>query len=746
MRTLIHSFLLFLATSLPVFSQGGDAQEADFHRADQNGDGVVTATELPDAKTRARFDQNGDGEVTLAEFRKTMGIEPPGSSGSPNPNSEGEKTLARIDAYIQRTDTNGDGKLSREEVGMEDWFDRIDQNGDGVIDEREIAATRSIVKRHGERGLSMPQNQVTEQEVEKITSGPEVLKPGDVGIGRMVADFAFTDLNGNQHQLSEVKNRKAVVFAMTSATCPVSKRLLPTLARISPSLESQGISLILVNAFSSETETDIRKQLAAQNFNPVYVRDSENVVSRALGAITTTEVFLIDAQQTLIYRGALDDQYGIDYSRDEAQEHYLRDAISAFLKNETPRIAATMAPGCELSLRTETETTVAANGITYHKDVSRILQRNCVQCHHDDGIAPFSLEYFDEVSDRARAIRRVVSEGTMPPWFAAEPEGGKDNPWANDHSLSQQDKADLLAWLNSNHQPEGDPAHAPTRLSFPEEWTTGTPDLVIPISKAYRIKATGFMPYQNDVVVTELNEDKWVTGYEILPSERDVVHHVIVQVFEQDKKTRDISEAQGFWAAYVPGNGTVQYPEGFARKLPAGAKVHFQIHYTPSGEEKMERLKMGLHFADTPPTYEVRTLAIADKKLSIPPGAPAHAEGITRSMPFDLPAISFMAHMHTRGSAFSYELIRRDKTSEMLLDIPRYDFNWQLRYELKTPRILPAGSAVKVTGVFNNSTSNKANPDPTKTVKWGSQTEDEMLIGYIEYFVPVGTKKVAALD
>ena len=712
--------------------------EADFRKADRNGDGIVTAAELPNKKTRAQFDQNGDGKVTLAEFRQAIGKSPSGK-----PRSKNAAVLARINAYVRKTDTNGDGQLSREEVGLEDWFDRIDANGDGIVDQKEIAKTRELVQKHGERGLSMQPNAVTEEEVKKITSGPEILKPGNVGIGRMVADVEFTDLDGGTRRLSDVKNHKAVVFAYTSATCPVSKRLLPSLAKLQPSLKEKDISLILVNAFGSESGEEIRKQLAAQNLEVPYIHDADKSLSKVLDATTTTEVFLIDSKQTLLYRGALDDQYGIDYSVNEPRHHYLQDAVAAFLKSEPPAIAATAAPGCEINYGNYGSTSVAATDITWHRDISRILQRNCVHCHHDSGIAPFSLEFYDEVTDRARVIERVVTEGTMPPWFAAPPKSDIPSPWANDHSLSDRDKNDLLAWLDSN-QPEGNPDNAPEPLNFPEEWSLGSPDLVIPISKAYKIKATGFMPYQNDFVTTTLEEDKWVTGYEILPSARDVVHHVIVQVFEKGKKARSISEAQGFWAAYVPGNGAVQYPEGFARKLPAGAKVHFQIHYTPSGEEKMERLKMGLHFASTPPKYEVRTLAIADKKLNIPPHASAHEEGTTRGIPFDMPAISFMPHMHTRGAAFSYELIYPDGNSEILLDIPRYDFNWQLRYELKKPKIIPAGSKVKVVGIFDNSANNKANPDPGKTVHWGNQTVEEMLIGYVEYFIPI-SKNLAAV-
>jgi hypothetical protein len=236
-------------------------------------------------------------------------------------------------------------------------------------------------------------------------------------------------------------------------------------------------------------------------------------------------------------------------------------------------------------------------------------------------------------------------------------------------------------------------------------------------------------------VETELKEDRWVSAYEIIPSERDVVHHVIVRVHEKGSEVRKADEGrEGYWAIYVPGNGACVYPEGFARKIPAGAKVSFQIHYTPSGKAKKERLKMGLIFAKTPPTHEIRTAPLANTKLSIPPGAARHVETYSQRVPFDMPIMGFMPHMHTRGVAFKYEVTYADGKTETLLDIPRYDFNWQLRYDYKHPKLIPQGSTMKITAVFDNSTGNKANPDPTKHVRWGAQTVDEMMIGYIEYF------------
>ncbi|MDC6700490.1 c-type cytochrome, partial [Leclercia adecarboxylata] len=178
----------------------------------------------------------------------------------------------------------------------------------------------------------------------------------------------------------------------------------------------------------------------------------------------------------LIYRGALDDQYGINYNLDAPRAHYLRDAITAMRTAQQPVIAATAAPGCELDL-------IAGNSpqtdITYHRDVARILQQNCVTCHRDNGIAPFALDNLAEINDRAKVIKRVISEGTMPPWFAAPIAEGKQNPWANDCSLSARDKADLIAWLDSSNRPIGNAADAPVKLAFADEWTIGKPDLIV---------------------------------------------------------------------------------------------------------------------------------------------------------------------------------------------------------------------------------------------------------------------------
>ena len=625
------------------------------------------------------------------------------------------------DAVFRRYDRNGDGKVTPEEFPLPKIFAKFDVNHDGVItleEYRKVAGLSSAVPADELAALKAP--------------GPLIQKPGDLGVGRLIPDAAFTDLSGQGHRLSAYKASKGLVLALTSSTCPVSKRTLPSLLALDATLKAQGLTLILVNPYASETPADIQAQLKAAGYHGLYVHDKDMALCRALGARTTTEVFLLDATRTLLYRGALDDQYGTNYNREAPQHTYLKDAIADFMAGRAVTTGATSAPGCELDLGPKP--TATPTQVTYYRDVARILQQNCVGCHHGGGIAPFALDSLTGVKDRTKVIRRVVSQGLMPPWFAAPEAPGKPNPWANDCSLSEKDKADLLAWIDSPDRPLGDPADAPRRLVYPTEWSIGQPDLIIPLSKAYDIKATGYMPYQRDVVQTTLTEDKWISAFEILPSARDVVHHVIVTVHEKNEK---VADTESYWAAYVPGNGSHTFPEGFARKLPAGAKLSFQIHYTPNGTATKERLRLGLVYAKTPPKYEMRTVAVPNIFLKIPPGAANHVETVTRPVPVDLPVTSLLAHMHVRGKAFKFELTTPDGKTETLLDLPNYDFNWQLRYDLKQPRVLPRGSTVKLTAVFDNSADNKSNPDPTKLVRWGPQTYDEMMIGYFEYFVPV---------
>jgi thiol-disulfide isomerase/thioredoxin len=548
--------------------------------------------------------------------------------------------------------------------------------------------------------------------------------------------------DGGDLKLASLKENKATVLALFSATCPISNKLAPELARIEKDYASKQVRVLLVNTATGNNAEEVEKFLADHQLKSVVLSDPGQSLQRSLGASTTTEVFVLDAARTLVYRGAINDQYGLGYSKDAPKKHYLRGALDAVLRDGTPEISATSAPGCALDLA-KADAIAANSGLTYHKDISRILQSNCVACHHKDGLGPFSLESYADVIEHAGMIKKQVDRGAMPPWFAAKQEG-RAHEWANDRSLSARDKTELLAWLNSDRA-EGSVADAPLPRRYEEQWMIGKPDAVFQIPRPVQVKAEGFMPYQTQTVETSFPEDRWVSAYEVMPTARAVVHHVIVRIHGKDAKIADREEGRdGFFAAYVPGNSYRVLPDGFAKRLPAGSRMSFQIHYTPNGKAAEDQVKIGLHFAKQAPQYEVHVAALSNPRLNIPAGQANHVETALQVIPGNMMLTAYMAHMHVRGKAFKYELIAADGKTETLLDIPRYDFNWQLQYDLAQPKFIPAGSTIKVTAVFDNSSGNPANPDPNKNVRWGPQTFDEMMIGYVEHFTPLPTSKVAA--
>ena len=573
---------------------------------------------------------------------------------------------------------------------------------------------------------------------EAIRQRPVPIKPGGHGVGRLVATTHFSDLAGQPHKVGEQQG--FTVYAATGTSCPLSVRYLPSLVALAKDAPD-AFSFVLINPTATDDVETMQRAAEQLGSSAIYVHDSDNTLTAAVGLQTTTDVVIIDAARTVRYHGAIDDQYGFGYSLDTPRHTYLADAMAALSAGREPTIAATSAPGCEL----ETTPTVPTDeSPTYHAEIARLVQRHCVECHHDGGVGPFALDTYDDLKAHAGMVREVVRRGTMPPWFAAEevPQPAVSTTdsvlsekltWANERTLADDEKATLIAWLDGD-KPAGDPRNAPQPPTYPDGWLIGTPDQVWRFSKPEPVKATGVMPYQNIVVETGLREDRWVQAIEIRPGSPEVVHHVLVHVLPPAADDVPREDREGYWAVYVPGQSVHAYPEGFAKKIPAGARLNFQMHYTPNGTATTDSTRIGVIYTDVP-DHEVRTTGIVNTRLSIPPGADNHREEASLTIPSEAIVTGFFPHMHVRGKACRYELTRGNETTT-LLDVPHYDFNWQLFYRLAEPLRLTAGDRLNFTAWFDNSDNNPANPDPTQTVRWGPQTFEEMHLGYIEYYVP----------
>ena len=572
-----------------------------------------------------------------------------------------------------------------------------------------------------------------------VRQGPELLAPGEHGIGRYVRDFEFRDLEGGLKWIHQDPPSDLTVIAFTSTSCPISKKYLPTLVELQRDFAPRGVRFVLVNCVASDKPEEMKIAASRFEFPVEYALDTDARLASHLSAMSTTDVFVVDRSYTLIYRGAIDDQYGFGYSIDTPRHTYLRDAVQAGLDHRSALVSATAAPGCALETRT---TSAPVSEVTYHNHVSRLLQRHCVECHREGGVGPFRLDTYPDAVAHGAMIRQVVESGIMPPWFAAPAENKSQSyasTWINDRSLSATEKQLMIAWLD-NKMPEGDPNESPLPMVFNDGWTIGKPDAVFEFDQPMKVKATGTMPYQNITVDTHLEQDQWVQAIEIRPGNLSVVHHVLVFVQGSDEEdgARDeaADERGGYWGIYVPGNSKLVYPAGYARRIPKGAKLRFQMHYTPNGTATEDSTRIGLVFAKEEPKHEVHVASVVNMRFRIPAGADNHpVVGSIKSVPVDVQILAFLPHMHLRGKAARYELISGGKT-QTLLDVPRYDFNWQLLYRYAEPLSIKAGDALQYTAWYDNSSGNPANPDPSKEVRWGPQTFDEMHLGYVEYIVP----------
>jgi peroxiredoxin len=553
-------------------------------------------------------------------------------------------------------------------------------------------------------------------------------------------------LDGRVIESSRLLGPRGAVLVFLGTQCPVSNQYVPKLNELCAAAEAQGVRLFGINSNASETVGQVRAQAQEHGLRFPMLKDPGGAAAERWKVTRTNEALLVDARGVLRYRGAIDDELRPGVRKGSEVHPFLEEAIRAVVAGRAVATPTTEVFGCPiewpqpaaagtrprirpahaaiLAARRERDEAVAVGPVTYHRDVAAILADRCQPCHRPRQVAPFSLRDYPEARRWAAAIAEAVEDYRMPPWHA-DPRYGR---FANDRSLTARQRATLLAWVEQGC-PEGDPVDEPSPRPFPDSWSIGTPDAIYEMPEPFEVPAHGTVPIQRFRIASGLSEDRWIQAAEMQAGDRSFVF-----IEPHRDNPGALARTGPVLVAYVPGDAPSIYPPGIAKRIPAGSDLLFEVHYTPTGRRRVDRSRVGLIYAREPVHHEAVFRGVSDRSLVIPPGAADYPSRASYTFPRPVHLLSLFPHMHMRGKDFRIIAAFPDGRRETLLSVPAYDYAWQSVYRLAEPMALPAGTRIECLAHFDNSAANLVNPDPTATVRWGDNTTDEMMIGYLEYY------------
>lgn len=544
---------------------------------------------------------------------------------------------------------------------------------------------------------------------------------------RRIENFQLNDFRGKTTSLVDFKESKLVVVAFVGVECPLVKLYAERLATLNKKYAKHGVTFIGVNSNQQDSLAELAHFARVNGIEFPLLKDPANRVADEFQAERTPEVFVLDASRNVRYQGRIDDQFTYGIQRPQVEKEYLVQAIDELLAGKEVSTPKTEVVGCHIGRVLKPQENAE---VTWSNQISRILQKRCVECHREGEIGPFSLTDYKEVVGWAEMIDEVVREQRMPPWHAS-PEHGE---FLNDTRLTDIEKQQIYEWVAAG-APFGDESELPKPREFEPGWRIGKPDKIIAMAnRPFSVPAAGEVKYQYFRVDPGFTEDKWVKAAECRPGNREVVHHIIVAVIPPSGvRSKHAGIGSEWLTATAPGAQPLVLRPGMAKFIPKGSKLLFQMHYTPNGEPQKDLSSVGLQFADPEEVrHLVATKQASNHRFRIPPGEDNHKVEATFRFAEESLLLTLFPHMHLRGKSFKYTAVYPDGEQEVLLDVPRYDFNWQNGYMLKEPKLMPAGTRIHCVAHFDNSAENLANPDPTETVRWGDQTWEEMMIGYFD--------------
>jgi len=557
--------------------------------------------------------------------------------------------------------------------------------------------------------------------------------------------FSLMDLNGTIHSLEQNDSRRVRAFVFVSTECPVSNGYIKTLNELHTKIAKSGKAAEFFGVVSDPTvtRTQAAKHFAEYKAELPILFDASGLLAQALKPSHVPEAFVLDRDNKLVYRGAIDNSWeAIGRRRPKAEKEFLADAITLASSGKSVVVAETKPVGCLFEMPPKGDEKAK---VTYSRDIAPIIQTRCLNCHREGQVAPFALADYDQTAKRAKQIVSVTQDRIMPPWI---PSPGHEKfvaeRWLTDREL------ELFKTWTETGRAKGDDADLPPAPKFAQGWQLGQPDLIVKMAEPFTVPADGPDLLQNFVIPIEIAEDRLVAAIEFHPSNKRVAHHSVLfldvsgAARKLDKATPEPGYANFGGPGFLPsgalggwsvGNTPRPLPNGMGRYLKKGSDLVVQMHYHPTGKQETDQSEIGLYFVKKPvaeslkePAKLVGSIWMANYEMDIAAGEKDYRRSTTYTLPKAVIMVGVVPHMHLLGKAMKVTATLPDKTVKTLIDIKNWNYNWQDEYYYERPFKLPAGTRLDVEAVFDNSADNPSNPSsPPKRVTWGDGTKDEML-------------------
>lgn len=542
--------------------------------------------------------------------------------------------------------------------------------------------------------------------------------PASATVPARVDNFLLVDANLRAYELYRMADAKAVVIVTQSNGDAVMRSHAAALQALRAAYGAKGVVFLMLNSNLKDSREAIRAEAKKAGYDTPILMDAYQLVGESLGVTRSGEVIAIDPKTWKVaYRGPLSDGGA-------------GKVLDALTSGQAVTVASA-APGAGAVIDFPARAQKAQ--ITYVKDVAPILEAKCVACHEEGGIAPFAMKDYASVKGFSPMMREVIRTKRMPP-YDADPHVGK---FSDDRRLSAEETKTLVHWIEDG-APRGegkDPLGAKHLIAA--EWPLGKPDLVLDIP-AYTIPASGVVDYQHPWVANPGTEGKWLKASTIKVESRQGVHHVLTGLMSEAPKAGQPAFESGWGSSvgtYAVGAESEVAPRNAGTWVPPGGAVGFQNHYTPFGKEMTDHTKIALYYYkdSEKPDLVMHTTDLTNNAIEIPPNDPHHVEVAYMEFPHEALLYSAFVHAHYRATASDLSIRYKDGSEKLLLSLPRYQFGWQRHYTFAEPIKVPAGSKLIAHYVYDNSKSNPANPDPSKTIIWGPQSWEEMFFTRLRY-------------